>query len=116
MRLASVKKDSQLKLTGITFETIWHNDSLSTCTLRDEAGNIVQFAIESYSMKVLVPAEPKTEDRYKLHGTVAGISVEHLFESEWDATQAQRDYEGKVARAEDASLAIEKVKVPVDVS
>lgn len=115
MRLASVKKDSQLKLTGITFDTVWHNDSLSMCTLRDGSGNVVQFAIESYSMKVLVPAQPKMVDRHKLHGTVAGIAVEHLFESEWDATQAKSDYESKVARPEDAELTVEKVQIPEDV-
>jgi hypothetical protein len=115
MKLASAKKDSELSLQGITFETEYHDSTLKSVTMRDGNGGIVRIAQGEYSgIKALVPAQPTMVKRHKVSGTVAGLPVSQMFETEYDAARAKHHYERKLAEHDDAKLTIEVVEVPED--
>jgi hypothetical protein len=114
MRFEKVKKDAQLVLKGISFETAWHDGSLQSVTMRDDAGNVLKLAVESYSFYALVPAAPKMVKRYKVSGTLAGLPVEQFFEYDHETQRAKDNYESRVRVDGDADLSISIVEVPED--
>jgi hypothetical protein len=112
MKFERIKKDSQLTLNGVTFETEYHDSALQGVTMRDAAGNVVRLALNSYSLYALVPAKPTVVKRHRVAGTVAGFPVEQFFENDYDATRAKSHYESKLRSDEDVALTITVVEVP----
>ena len=110
MKLQSVKKDSQLNLSGIKFDVQWSDGSISQVAATDEAGNIVVFKTESYTFKVLVKEPPKMVKRYLLKGTVAGVPVENFYDQRHEATDAMSTHESMVTRDEYCSLEVSEVE------
>lgn len=115
MRLKSVKKDAELVLAGVTFETTWADGSIKEVKATDGAGNIVVFRTDNYNFGVLVKEPPKLVKRHQLKGTVAGSAVEQLFDDKYEAINAMNEYQRMVSSDEYCSLEVEQVEVPEEV-
>lgn len=111
MNLITIKSLDQAKLDGINITWEKHDSSVRAVTFTDKAGNSVTVANPgSYAshVNILVPEPPKMEDRYVLHGTVAGIEIKKAFESEHEAESARREFPSN------GNLEITKASVIVD--
>jgi hypothetical protein len=108
-----VKKASELQLDGIAIECEYIDGYIGQVTLTDGSGHIVRFSKSQYdSLPVFVPAKPKTEKRHVVAGTVAGLKVEEVFETEYDARNRQRELEA-LTGSED-SISVSERDVPVE--
>jgi hypothetical protein len=113
MKFTTVKKDSQIKLAGITVETEYRDASLYVITLRDANGGMVRIS-GGYGITTLVPAIPAMVKRYRLSGKFGGlVDVCEDFGNEHDAKARLSEFEAKHAgRDSEIGLAISTVEVP----
>ena len=113
MHYIQAQKASDVSLTGINVELEHHGHSLSAVTFRHPDGGLVKVAIDSYNLKVLVPAPPKMVEKYRLSGKFAGlVDVCEDFDDEFDAKQRLQDYELKHSGGRsELGLGIAKVTV-----
>lgn len=111
MKFVALKNPSQLVLAGITVAVDQVDNSLSTVTLTDEEGQIVRFAMRSYSMQVEVPAPPKMVKRHRVEGAVLGLSVSLTFDSLRAANDAVDHYSREV-NSDLVALTVTEIEVP----
>ncbi len=113
MKFQTVKNDSELKLNGITFDVLRVNGIIKNLTMKDSDNNIVQIMVNNYDVAVCVPEPPTMVTKYRVHGTVVGVPVDHLFDTDYDARNSIEAYKNRVYDASvDVDLYIEKVEVP----
>lgn len=65
-------------------------------------------------VELYVTAPPEKVKRHELSGTVIGLPIHELFESEYDAKDRKSLLESKLTREEDSTLAIKDVMVDAD--
>lgn len=85
MKLVTVKTKEDIKLNGITVELEIVDNQTKSATLTDADGNMVQFALESYSFKAYIPAPPVRVKKWVLQGEVLGLAVNEQFDAEHEA-------------------------------
>jgi len=113
VKFKSVKKTSEIKLDGVKVEFDMVDGSIKAVTLTDASGNVVRCAERGYNFYVEVPAPPETEKKYRLHGSVLGISVEKTFDDEFTAKEEQRRLERSCINESEADLKVEFVEIAV---
>lgn len=114
MKYESAKSSAAVKLSGIDADFEMMDGVLKSVVLTDGKGGHVKLTMTDYnSFRCLVPARPKTADRYVLHGDIEDIGkVRKVFESQREADLARQDIEGRFRQEID--LKIEKVALPID--
>lgn len=108
MKWQRIKKSSDASLAGVLVQIEEVDRSVKAVTLTDAKGNQVKIALDSYSMNVLVPAEPTMKDAFRLHGIYKGLQVREHFAYEHEAEARHRE----LSNVE--TLSVEKVKIAVD--
>jgi hypothetical protein len=114
MRYENAKGPSVVKLDGIKVDFDMVDGTLRAVSFTDGKGNHVKIVREGYSgMECLVPAKPKTEERFVLHGEVEDIgAVRKVFKYKHEAEAAQGEIESKLRITPD--LKIEKADLLID--
>jgi hypothetical protein len=78
----------------------------------DDCPNFVKVECNYASLKLLVPAPPKKEQRHVLRGTVLGLPIEENFEYASDAERRRREFITKVSEDDIAlTVTVEEVVV-----
>lgn len=113
MNWTKVKNGKQVVLDGITIEIDRSDTSVMSITLKDAAGHVVRARYESYNMYIEVPAAPKTVEKVALNGTVLGLPVKEVFDSEYQANDRKEELTGHLDEKKFA-LEVEKVQIPDD--
>lgn len=112
MNLQSVKKASDLKLDGVTFDCEYRDKTLSAVTLTDKSGNLVRFVLENYSVRALVPAPP---EKKTVHVVTAKVrSVNAPIREQFDEIHEANERRSELDRAdvcEDIAVTQEEVEI-----
>jgi hypothetical protein len=113
LNLQSVKKVSEIPLSGVDIEIESHNNSPKSLTIRDANGGFLRVSA-TYGIEILVPAKPKMVKKYRLAGKFAGlVDVVEDFDSSYDANQRLREYNAKVNEyGDETGLSVTEVEVP----
>jgi hypothetical protein len=111
MRLKSIKTASEIKLQGIKAEFVTVNNAKRILMLTDANGRKVNITrLNSYdeSIDVQVPADPVTEEKFKVKGDIAGVPVDELH----DTSRAAEERVRELQRASDqVQLVVEPINV-----
>lgn len=111
MRFIEVKKQSDIKLNGITVDLDVVNETVKGITLRDTAGGILKVVESGYAISVQVPAPPKTEKRWRVAGSLLGIDMCKDFADQYEA---KRERDRLVGGAPESDLKVEEVEVQIE--
>jgi hypothetical protein len=84
MNLVTVKKDSDIKLAGVTAEIERADGNIRAVVLKDAAGGMVVIRGD-YGVSVQVPAPPTMVKKWKLTGSLKGLKYEEFFDSKYSA-------------------------------
>lgn len=112
IRLQEAKRASQIQLDGIAAELVTdEHDNVQELVLRDSSGHVLRVRYSGFSVKVYVPAPPKTVKRWAVRGKIPGVrdAVLEYFEHEFQATK-RRDQLTELVRV-DAELEVAEVEV-----
>ena len=90
MNWETIKTSKDAVLEGVSIEIDKSDSSTTSVILTDVNGLKLRVRLDSYSMKVEVPAKPKTEKKWELKGEFKGLPVEEKFDSEYEA-KSRRD-------------------------
>lgn len=114
MRYDNAKGPALVKLDGIKVDFEMVGGALRAVTFADARGNHVKVCREGYSgIECLIPAAPKTEERFVLHGEVEDIgNVRKVFQYKHEAEAARDEIVGKLRI--DPELKIDKADVEID--
>lgn len=80
-------------LDGIEIEIDKSDSSTTAVTMTDKAGNRLRLRMDSYTLRVEVPAKPKTEKMWALRGEFKGLPVDETFESAYRAENRRDELE-----------------------
>jgi hypothetical protein len=108
MNWEMVKASKDAMLDGIEVEIDKTDSSVTSITFTDKSGAKLRARLDSYSLRLEIPAKPKTEKKWALKGEFKGLPVDEKFDSEY-AAQSRRDdldYDNK-------NLLIEEVDVEI---
>ena len=95
-------------LDGITVTIDKTDSTTNAVTLTDKSGASLRIRLDSYTLKVEIPAKPKTEKKFTLSGEYKGLPVAEVFNTKYDATirRDEIDYgnEALVVKEEDVEI------------
>lgn len=111
MNMATVKKDSEIKLDGVTVEVTRKDGGAVAVTVRDCVGGVLLVQLGQYGgLDVMVPAPPEKVTRWEVTGKIKGIAFRELFKEEYKAL-------GRIGDFNDMDgVIVEMKKVTVDES
>jgi hypothetical protein len=108
MNWETVKTNKDATLDGIDIEIDKSDSSITSVTFTDKSGGKLRIRMDSYTMRVDIPAKPKTEKKWALKGEFKGLPVDETFDSEYQANNRRDDidYGNK-------DLVVEEVEVEI---
>jgi len=114
MKWQTIKKESEVKLEGVTVTFDVHNKQIVTVTLADKNGGVFRISEGKYSgIDILGPAAPVMVDRWKVAGSFLGFTdINELFENEYEANNRVSELKDKAGYPSDFAIKAEKVSIP----
>lgn len=113
MNLKTVKKATDMKLEGVSFECEFRDGSLAAVTLTDKSNNLVRFVLENYNVRALVPAPPAKKTVHVVSGKVraVGTEIREEFDEAYEANSRRSELE-QADVCESVAVAVEEVEIP----
>lgn len=109
MNYATAKTAADVNLEGVSVHFDKTDRALNAVVFRDAKGNLCRVSLQSYSMRVEVPAPPETAKRHVLRGELPVVGkFEKAFEQKWDADHAK---ESLPSEASDVTITEEDVVI-----
>jgi hypothetical protein len=114
MKLQEVKKESEICLTGVLVEIERRENEVADITFSDGLGGFLKVAPGRYSgLSLLIPAEPKLVEGYRLSGKFLGlVEVLEDFDTKYRAERELEKYAEAAGPGVEHGLSIKQVEVP----
>jgi hypothetical protein len=114
LKLQKVKKISDLKLDGVTFQAEYRDTNLHSVTLTDVSGKTVTFTKDNYSdFSAYVPAPPDKENKWELSYEINLIGLrKELFDEQYQANSRRSELESEYS-SQLQNIKIEQVDIEV---
>lgn len=89
--LSPIKPDALPKLAGVSIALDIEDNRIRGLTLTDAEGATLTIRHQDYSgLRLLAPVPPVERERFRLHGTAAGVAIDQTFDAVREAEQAKR--------------------------